>query len=171
MTNRSMIVWWILAGVLFGGLVGVPVGFAMGWIIVGFSAKGDLAAVQGALFGALAGVLLGGGIGGIRGARGGQSRAPTRAILVGGILWLFSLGLILPAFQLIHDAARIRLCALNLYHLGIALYGYQDHTGAFPAGTIGHDHLPPEKRLSWIAEMLPFMNEAALDQALDKTMP
>jgi hypothetical protein len=56
-------------------------------------------------------------------------------------------------------------CQLNLYHKGIPLYNYprESGTGHELPGTIPHPTLPPEKRLSWVAELKRHLAEAKPD--------
>jgi prepilin-type processing-associated H-X9-DG protein len=48
-------------------------------------------------------------------------------------------------------------CANNLRRLGMGLNHYHDDTGAFPPGTVPNPDLPPERRLSWICMILPYV--------------
>src|SRR4051812_11230329 len=44
-------------------------------------------------------------------------------------------------------------CSNNLRAIALALSVYSSGCGTFPRGTIPDEDLPPEKRLSWIAEL------------------
>lgn len=51
-------------------------------------------------------------------------------------------------------------CTNNLRQLGEAIQRYQvHHEKQFPPGTVLHSLLPPEKRLSWEAAIVPFLAE------------
>jgi hypothetical protein len=53
--------------------------------------------------------------------------------------------------------------------IGIALHDYQDAHGAFPSGTVPLSGLPPERRLSWLAALQPYVESDATQ--LDLTSP
>lgn len=56
-------------------------------------------------------------------------------------------------------SARVT-CQNNQRVLGVALHLYHDRNSAFPLGTVPNDSLPPEKRLSWLASVLPYLEQA-----------
>lgn len=60
-------------------------------------------------------------------------------------------------------------CQSNLKLIGEGVYTYHAHFGAFPAGTVPHHHLPPEKRLSWLVEVTPFFEGDNPFSRIDKT--
>jgi prepilin-type processing-associated H-X9-DG protein len=68
--------------------------------------------------------------------------------------------LLLPAVQVAREAARRTQCQSNLRQVALALHNYHDAHKVFPAS---HD----EKRWSWIAHILPFMEEGVLQDQLD----
>jgi Protein of unknown function (DUF1559) len=66
-------------------------------------------------------------------------------------------GLFLLFGHLGANAARLD-CANNLREIGVALEAYQqNHAETYPAATIPNKQLAPDKRLSWMADILPFM--------------
>jgi prepilin-type processing-associated H-X9-DG protein len=50
-------------------------------------------------------------------------------------------------------------CVNNLRQLGLALNGHLDAHGAFPPAAILNPRLPPQRRLSWLAAILPDLGE------------
>ncbi len=50
----------------------------------------------------------------------------------------------------------------NLKQIGLALHNYHDKFNHFPQGTVANEKLSPEKRLSWQASVLPFLDQAAV---------
>jgi hypothetical protein len=75
-------------------------------------------------------------------------------------------------------AARSQ-CANNLRQIGIALHCYADTTPGrpaaerellpLPAGTVPNASLPPERRLSWVVDVLPYLEQDALYRRIDRT--
>ncbi len=69
-------------------------------------------------------------------------------------------------------------CANNLKQIALALNDYAtressrpdtlDRTPALPAGTVPHADLPPERRLSWVVEVLPFVEQDSLFRQIDR---
>jgi Protein of unknown function (DUF1559) len=69
-------------------------------------------------------------------------------------------------------------CASNLKQIALGLHNYADaHRDApssqgfqtcFPAGTVAHPDLPPEQRLSWFVELLPYLEQNDLARRLDR---
>jgi hypothetical protein len=50
-------------------------------------------------------------------------------------------------------------CLNNLRQIGGAVLNYQSANSAFPPGTVPNAALPPEKRLSWLTTLPPFMEQ------------
>jgi hypothetical protein len=75
--------------------------------------------------------------------------------------------LLLPAVQQARTAARRTQSTNNLKQLGLALHNHHDVHKQLPAGTHPNEDLKPEKRLSWIAEILPFVEQNALHNQID----
>ncbi len=75
-------------------------------------------------------------------------------------------------------AAARSQCASNLRQIAIGLQDYADaHPGKsalnakgslLPAGTVPNAALPPERRLSWLVEILPFVEQDALSRRIDR---
>jgi prepilin-type processing-associated H-X9-DG protein/prepilin-type N-terminal cleavage/methylation domain-containing protein len=69
-------------------------------------------------------------------------------------------GLLLSAVQKSREAANRMDCQHNLHQIGLALHGYHDRYGAFPAGTSGRRN--PYTYLAWTARILPWIEQGAL---------
>ena len=75
--------------------------------------------------------------------------------------------LLLPAVQQAREAARRTVSKNNLKQLGLALHIHHDSHNMFPRGTVENEELEPEKRLSWAAPLLPYLEQEALYRNLD----
>ncbi len=75
---------------------------------------------------------------------------------------------LLPAIQQARVAALRSQSKNNLKQLGLAMHNYHDVHQSFPAGTIPNEKLKPDERLSFFVELLPFVEQAALYQKVDK---
>jgi prepilin-type processing-associated H-X9-DG protein len=76
--------------------------------------------------------------------------------------------LLLPAVQQAREAARRTQSKNNLKQLGLALHNYHDTFNALPAGTLPNTGLQPNERLSWLTAVLPYVDQAALYNQIDK---
>lgn len=85
----------------------------------------------------------------------------------GGAATPILVALLLPAVQQAREAARRTQSKNNLKQIGLALHNYHDSFNAFPAGTHANDKLKPEKRLSWMADLLPYLDQAPLYNQID----
>ena len=89
---------------------------------------------------------------------GGGSGVATSGVLV---------ALLLPAVQSARSAARRAQSANNMKQIALALHNYHETHGEFPVGTHPNQDLKPDKRLSWLTEILPFIEQAALYDSVD----
>ncbi len=89
---------------------------------------------------------------------GGGSSVATTGVLV---------ALLLPAIQQAREEARRAQSRNNLKQIGLALHNYHDVYRHFPQGTHPNENLEPEKRLSWMADILPFVEQQALHSRID----
>ncbi len=64
-------------------------------------------------------------------------------------------------------AARAQ-CQNNLKQIALGGHQYHDAEGHWPVGTLPSEALPPEKRLSWQAALLPYLEQDGLYKALDR---
>lgn len=75
--------------------------------------------------------------------------------------------LLLPAVQQARTAARRSSSKNNLKQIGLALHNYHDVHAQLPQGTVANEDLKPEKRLSWFASILPFLDQSPLHNQID----
>jgi prepilin-type processing-associated H-X9-DG protein len=79
--------------------------------------------------------------------------------------------LLLPAAPQARDATRRAQDRNNLDLIGRALHNHHDAFMAFPGATMDAPGLKPEKRLSWLASILPSVGDGDIFQALDVNKP
>jgi prepilin-type N-terminal cleavage/methylation domain-containing protein len=90
------------------------------------------------------------------------------------------IALLLPAVQQAREAARRTQCRNNLHQLGLAVHNYLDAQGCFPQAIVakgvdlsccwvdctqGYQSTREGQRTSWLAMILPYMDEASLYNA------
>jgi prepilin-type processing-associated H-X9-DG protein len=75
--------------------------------------------------------------------------------------------LLLPAVQQAREAARRTQDRNNLRQIGLAMHNYHDVNRDFPVGTVPNKDLKPDERLSWMASILPYVEQDALYRGLD----
>ncbi len=100
-------------------------------------------------------------------AKAGKSSGPLFAILgvVAVLVLLCGGGVFYVISQTVsnaRDAANRARLSNNLRQIGLALHNYHDIHGRLPAGAYGPDALAPEERLSWMVEILPYMEQRSL---------
>jgi hypothetical protein len=88
----------------------------------------------------------------------------TGAVFVGAPVMV---ALLLPAVQAAREAARRTQSQNNLQQIALALHNYHDVHRSFPAGTHPNADLKPDKRLSWQAEILPFLERKPVYDLID----
>ena len=95
------------------------------------------------------------------------------AIKIVGILMLVVLvvGLAFTWIQKTRQAAAAAQCRNNLKQIGLALHGFHDSYKVLPTGTCKAPHLPPEKRLSWLPAILPYLESLGGLLQLDPSQP
>jgi prepilin-type processing-associated H-X9-DG protein len=87
--------------------------------------------------------------------------------------------LVLPAVQSARESARRGQCQANLRQLGVAMSLHAQRGGAYPVGCIGCKfNLPPadappapQRFIAWNVHLLPFLEQAALWDAFDFSVP
>jgi len=77
------------------------------------------------------------------------------------------IGLLLPAVQKVREAAARMSCGNNLKQMGIAIHSYHDVQGAFPKS----DPASPSNGWSWIARLLPYIEQDNLYRQLNFNLP
>lgn len=77
-----------------------------------------------------------------------------------------SVALLLPAVQQARIAARRAQSMNNMKQIGLALHNYHDSFNTFPRGAVENAKLKPEKQLSWITQILPFIDQAVVSERI-----
>jgi prepilin-type processing-associated H-X9-DG protein len=95
-------------------------------------------------------------------------RIPNIVVLVA--ILLVGGGLVLVGVLRVREAASQIECVNHLKVLGFSVHNYADQLGRFPSATVPEKSLPPERRLSWLVEMPPYV-EAGPRLPFDKTKP
>lgn len=76
------------------------------------------------------------------------------------------IALLLPAVRRVRDADAQTACAYNLKQLMLALHAYHSDHKEFPRGCVGPGPVP-EERLSWMVEILPYVEQSRLKEKFD----
>src|SRR6202011_3176713 len=93
-----------------------------------------------------------------------------RNLVSGVILALIVLlvgGLLGPAVAKVRQAAARIQCANNLKQIGIAAHNYTTINGYFPRAARTNPGLPFETRLSWMVEIVPYVESDPLYSRLE----
>jgi prepilin-type N-terminal cleavage/methylation domain-containing protein len=98
-----------------------------------------------------------------------QRRAPCGFSLVELLVVIaiiaILVALLLPAVQAAREAARRAQCQSNLHQIGIAMHHYHDSARCFPSG------ITTSNRALWSSHLLPFLEQRALYESLDFSLP
>ena len=82
------------------------------------------------------------------------------------------IALLLPAVQAAREAARRASCSNKMKQIGLALHNYHDTHKCFPPDAIWVGNSAARQRnFTWIALLLPYMEQAALHDQIDFTIP
>jgi hypothetical protein len=86
-------------------------------------------------------------------------------VLLAGMVF----GILLPTINRVREAAARMKCNGQFCLLGVALHNYASSDGAesFPFGSIPNPALPPEKRLSWMVSIVPYVDANNLYRKFD----
>lgn len=76
-------------------------------------------------------------------------------------------GILTPAIVKVREAANQAQCTNNLRQLAIAIQNYQDTCSKFPSAAGENPDLPPNKRLSWIVGIYPFVESSNIYSNMD----
>jgi hypothetical protein len=76
-------------------------------------------------------------------------------------------GILTPAIIRVREAANRAQCTNNLRQLARDIETYHGTYSKFPTAAQPNPELPPEKRLSWIVEILPFMESSPTHSKMD----
>jgi prepilin-type N-terminal cleavage/methylation domain-containing protein/prepilin-type processing-associated H-X9-DG protein len=91
-------------------------------------------------------------------------------IAIIGILISF----LLPAIQASRESARRAMCTNNMRQLILGLHDYEMAHEHYPAGTVDATgpvrNLPSGHHISWIARILPYIEEGAVYESLDLSL-
>jgi prepilin-type N-terminal cleavage/methylation domain-containing protein len=105
-------------------------------------------------------------------ARGGQFRygfTLVELLVVIAIIGIL-VALLLPAVQSARESARRAQCSNQIRQWGLAAHNYHDTFGAFPM-TNAQNYLPNTQGFSPQARLLPFLEQANLQNLLDFSQP
>jgi len=87
------------------------------------------------------------------------SRLAITGMVLGGLgTFVFVLGLVVNGLLTMQERANMVGCQNNLRNIGQALGFFHDRHNQFPAATMPAPDLPPERRLSWLAAILPYLH-------------
>src|SRR5262249_1551333 len=106
------------------------------------------------------------GLQGVRVVNGSDGRLRGRRLAIAGLILgaistlVTVLGSAALVLLLVQDKSHLAGCSNNLRLIGQAVNRYSDHNNEqFPPGTVPNASLTPERRLSWEADIVPFLSE------------
>src|SRR5262245_22016666 len=83
------------------------------------------------------------------------------------VLSLLTGSLILPALGRVREWAAEHQGICKYAQIGVALHMYNDTLGHLPVGASPHPSLPPDRRLSWLMGILPYVEQNDLYRQID----
>jgi prepilin-type processing-associated H-X9-DG protein len=78
------------------------------------------------------------------------------------------IGLVLIGVAKVREAANQVQCRTNLRQIAIATANYENTNGRFPAAAMPNETLPAEKRLSWLVDIMPYVEANDIYGRLDR---
>ncbi len=75
---------------------------------------------------------------------------------------MLAAGIVLAAIPKVQEAAAHAQCQNNLKQIGLALENYRGSFNSYPSAAVANDALACGKRLSWLVNTLPFMDQVGL---------
>lgn len=73
-----------------------------------------------------------------------------------GVIVLVLGGSLLICISSVREAAAAMQCSNNLKQIGMAVGNYYDDHGHYPSATVASQTLAPDRRLSWLPDILPY---------------
>jgi hypothetical protein len=95
-------------------------------------------------------------------------RRVVQALVVGLIVFI-GVGLLAKGLAGLRDSYLKGQCSNHLRDIGLAVHYYQETCQGFPAATLVNRRLPPEKRVSWLLAILPFVESNTIFSSTDLT--
>jgi prepilin-type processing-associated H-X9-DG protein len=93
-------------------------------------------------------------------------------VLVCVLLAVMATGLLLAGIARVRHAQQVTTCWNHLRSIDIGLHSYHDFHGSFPAATVPSPTLPPDRRLSWLFVLDPYVHARMdPDWKPDRTKP
>jgi prepilin-type processing-associated H-X9-DG protein len=91
-------------------------------------------------------------------------RLAVAGIALGGLGCIAAmLGLAVIVFTTLRVRSQRVECENNLRRIGAAVLNYHTANNHYPPGVLANAALPPEKRLSWLAQLPPYLEQKASD--------
>jgi hypothetical protein len=91
-------------------------------------------------------------------------------IIIGVLILLVIASLLIPPIVKVRERTLSTQCQNNLRQIGFSLHDYHDIYKRLPAGTVLFDEkMPPQKRLSWLLEINPFVESTPLYKETNRT--
>jgi prepilin-type processing-associated H-X9-DG protein len=108
------------------------------------------------------------GLAGLRAVNASDGRLRGRRLALAGMTLgalgtaLLAIGTLLVIVFQLRTVSQRAECANHLREIGMGINRYAEaHNGELPPGTVANAALPPQRRLSWMAAVLPFLTEGA----------
>jgi prepilin-type processing-associated H-X9-DG protein len=86
-------------------------------------------------------------------------------VVLGTIAILFAL--LVPAVEAARAMAEKATCSNNLRQIGLAAHQYHDTHAGFPAGFKSNKKTEPQPRMTWLTQLLPYVEQSGLWQSTE----